>query len=222
MNRSTIRRVRVFRSETLHETDYDEIVALLRDGGIIAFPTDTAYGLGCDPFNERAVDRLFRLKGRPETKPILLVIDSIAMAESISRPSEMFEAVAKKFWPGPLTIVVEAKSAVPANVTAGTGTIGLRWPVAPVAIHLLQRFGKPITATSANRTGQPSAITPDEIGLQFGDRLDALVDGGLLPVRGGSTLLDITADPPVLLREGPVSYETLHDFFNGRIRRQVA
>ena len=214
--------MKVFRAETLHDFDYDEIVALLRGGGIIGFPTDTAYGLGCDPFNESAVDGLFRLKGRPEAKPILLVIDSIAMAESISRPSEVFHAVAKEFWPGPLTIVVEAKPVVSGKVTAGTGTIGLRWPVAPIAISMLQRFGKPITATSANRTGQPSAITADEIRLQFGDGLDALVDGGSLPVRGGSTLLDVTADPPVLLRDGPISYETLQSFFSGRIRRQVA
>jgi L-threonylcarbamoyladenylate synthase len=214
--------VKVFRGETLHDLDYDEIVALLRGGGIIGFPTDTAYGLGCDPFDKGAVERLFRLKGRPETKPILLVIDSLAMAESISQPSEMFRAVANKFWPGPLTVVVEAKAAVPDNVTAGTGTIGLRWPVAPIATNLLKRFGKPITATSANRTGQLSAITAGEIRLQFGEGLDAIVDGGSLPVRGGSTLLDITADPPILLREGPISYETLQTFFNGRIRRQVA
>jgi L-threonylcarbamoyladenylate synthase len=214
--------VKVFRGETLHDLDYDEIVALLRGGGIIGFPTDTAYGLGCDPFNETAVDRIFRLKGRPETKPILLVIDSLAMAESISQPSEMFHAVAKKFWPGPLTLVVEANSAVPGNVTAGTGTVGLRWPEATIAINLLKFFGKPITATSANRTGRPSAITADAIRSQFGESLDAIVDGGSLAVRGGSTLLDITADPPLLLREGPISYETLQTFFNGRIRRQVA
>ena len=214
--------MKVFRAETLHDLDYDEIVALLLGGGIIGFPTDTAYGLGCDPFNEGAVDRLFRLKGRPETKPILLVINSLAMAESISQPSEMFHAVATRFWPGPLTVVVEAKLAVPVSVTAGTGTIGLRWPVAPIATSLLKRFGKPITATSANRTGQPSAITADEIRSQLGEGLDAIVDDGSLPVRGGSTLLDITADPPLLLREGPISYETLQTFFNGRIRRQVA
>ena len=214
--------MKVFRAETLHNLDYDEIVALLLGGGIIGFPTDTAYGLGCDPFNEGSVDRLFRLKGRPETKPILLVIDSLAMAESLSQPSEMFHAVAEKFWPGPLTVVLEAKPAVPASVTAGTGTVGLRWPVAPIATSLLKRFGKPITATSANRTGQPSAITADEIRSQLGEGLDAIVDDGSLPVRGGSTLLDITADPPLLLREGPISYETLQTFFNGRIRRQVA
>jgi L-threonylcarbamoyladenylate synthase len=214
--------VKVLRAETLHDLDYDEIVALLRGGGIIAFPTDTAYGLGVDPFNEGAVDRLFRIKGRPETKPILLVIDSIAMAESIGRPTGIFHAVAKRFWPGPLTMVIESQLHVPMNITAGTNTIGLRWPSAHFAANLLARFGMPITATSANRAGEPSAITAAEIQSQFADGLDAVIDGGVLPVRGGSTLLDLTIDPPVLLREGPITFETLHEFFNGRIRRPVA
>jgi L-threonylcarbamoyladenylate synthase len=214
--------VEVFRAEALHDSDYDEIVALLRGGGIIAFPTDTAYGLGVDPFNPAAVERLFKVKGRPETKPILLVVDSIAMAESVGRPPAVFHAAAKRFWPGPLTMVVGAQPNVPASVTAGTGTIGLRWPQVSFASTLLKRFGNPITATSANRTGQPSAITADEVRAQFSDGLDGLVDSGALPVRGGSTLLDVTADPPVLLREGPISFEELRDFLNGRIRRSVA
>ena len=222
LNRSTIRRVKVFRSETLHEVDYDEIVALLRGGGIIAFPTDTAYGLGVDPFNEAALDRLFLVKGRPETKPILLLVDSVAMAESVSRPSPLFYMVAKEFWPGPLTLIVEAQSHLPMKLTAGTKAIGLRWPVASTAGEVVKRFRKPLTATSANRSGMPSAITADEILSQFDNSLDALIDGGVLPSRGGSTLLDLTSDPPVLLREGPVSFDSLHQFFQGRIRRHVA
>ena len=214
--------MKVFRAETLHDLDYDEIVALLRGGGIIAFPTDTAYGLGVDPFNKRAVDGLFRIKGRPEAKPILLVIDSIAMAESIGRPTETFHAVAERFWPGPLTVVLESQPHVPMSITAGTNSIGLRWPSARFATNLLARFGMPLTATSANRTGQPSAVTAGEIQSQFTDGLDAVIDGGELPVRGGSTVLDLTVDPPALLREGPVTFEILHEFFNGRIRRPVA
>jgi L-threonylcarbamoyladenylate synthase len=214
--------VKVFRPETLHDVDYDEIVALLRGGGIIAFPTDTAYGFGVDPFNEPAVERLFQLKGRAEAKPILLLVDSMPMAESVSRSSEVFQAVARQFWPGPLTVVLESQPQVPEKVTAGTKTIGLRWPAAHFAAALVKRFGKPITATSANRTGMPSAITAEEIRSQFDAGLDALIDGGPLPFRGGSTLLDLTADPPLLLREGPVSFEVLRDFFAGRIQRQVA
>jgi L-threonylcarbamoyladenylate synthase len=211
----------VFRFETLHDSDYDEIVALLGGGGIIAFPTDTAYGLGVDPFNEAAVDRLFRLKGRPEAKPILLVVDSVPMAEAVCRPTELFHALAEQFWPGPLTLVVPSQPHLPKNVTAGTQSIGLRWPAAPFAGRLLNRFEKPITATSANKTGLPAAINAEEIRSQFDDGLDVLVDGGSLPFRGGSTLLDITGDPPVLLREGPVSFEALQSFFNGRIERRV-
>ncbi len=214
--------MRVFRSETLHETDYDEIVALLRGGGIIAFPTDTAYGLGADPFNDGAVDRIFEVKGRPETKPILLVVNSLDMAETVGHASEIFRAVANRFWPGPLTLIVKARPNLSAKVTAGTGNIGLRRPAAGFATTLAARLGRPITATSANRAGQPSAITASEVRAQFDAGLDALIDGGTLPARGGSTLLDLTADPPVLLRDGPVRFESLAAFFGGRIRREVA
>jgi L-threonylcarbamoyladenylate synthase len=214
--------VKVFRAETLHDAAYDEIVAFLRRGGIIAFPTDTAYGLGVDPFNEAAVDRLFTVKGRPEAKPILLLVDSIERAESVSEPPAHFREIVDKFWPGPLTLVVPARSELPMKVTAGTKTIGLRWPIAPFANTLVRRFGRPVTATSANRSGEPATITAGEVRSQLGGSIDALIDGGTLPTRGGSTLLDLTADPPVVLRDGPVRFETLQEFFHGHIRRQVA
>ena len=214
--------MKVFRAETLHDAAYDEIVSFLRRGGIIAFPTDTAYGLGVDPYNEAAVDRLFTIKGRPESKPILLLVDSVAMAESVSRPPRNFHDVVEKFWPGPLTVVVPARSELSTKVTAGTHTVGLRWPVAAFANNLVHRFGRPITATSANRSGEPGTITASEVRAQLGDSIDALIDGETLPARGGSTLLDLTTDPPVVLREGPVRFETLEEFFNGHIRRQVA
>jgi L-threonylcarbamoyladenylate synthase len=214
--------VKVFRVETLHDAAYEEIVSLLRDGGIIAFPTDTAYGLGVDPFNQAAVNRVFQIKGRPETKPILLIVDSPAMAETVCRPSGVFYDVVQRFWPGPLTTIVAAAASVPESVTAGTKTIGLRWPIAPFATALVNRFGKPITATSANRSGHPSPVTAEEVRAQFGEGIDALIDGGMLPARGGSTVLDLTADPPVLLREGPISFAAVAEFFKGRIRRQVA
>jgi L-threonylcarbamoyladenylate synthase len=213
--------VKVFQAETLHDTALDEIATLIRSGGVIAFPTDTAYGLGADPFDSRAVDRVFRIKGRPESKPILLLIDSIDMAASAIQPAGPFYKVAQKFWPGPLTIVTHAAPELPSNVTAGTATIGIRWPVAPFATRLVTRLGKPVTATSANRSGLPGTITAEEVLAQLGESLDALVDGGTLPARAGSTLLDLTVDPPAVLREGPVTFETLAGFFNGRIRRSV-
>lgn len=214
--------MKVFRAETLHDGQYDEIVSLLQDGGVVAYPTDTAYGLGADPFNEAAVERTFAIKGRPEGRPILLLVSSLAMAERVTEPADIFYRVVERFWPGPLTVVVGAADCVPENVTAGTKTVGLRWPIAPIATTLVTRAGKPITATSANRSGMPSAITADEVRAQLGDSPDALVDGGVLPSRGGSTLLDLTRDPPVLLREGPVTFESLEEFFKGRLRRRTA
>jgi L-threonylcarbamoyladenylate synthase len=212
----------VFHTDRISGRDFERILSILRDGGVIGFPTDTAYGLGADPFNAAAIDRIFAIKGRPETKPILLLVNSVAMAESVSNPAPPFHEVAAKFWPAPLTVIVPASRALPDNLTAGTNTIGLRWPIAPFAMHLVERLGKPITATSANRSGMDGAVTVEEVRVQLGDSVSALIDGGPLPSRSGSTLLDLTADPPVLLREGPVTFESLDEFFEGRLRRQVA
>jgi len=203
----------VFRTETFEDAIYDEIVSLLRSGGIIAFPTDTAYGLGADPFNTAAIDRIFQIKGRPETKPILLLVSSVEMAESVTEPAGVFHNLAERFWPGPLTMILPAAKSVPLKVTAGTQKIGVRWPAAAFATRLVERFGYPITATSANRSGLPAAITAEEVREQLDESVDALIDGGSLPSRGGSTVIDLTLDPPLLLREGPISFKTLQYFF---------
>jgi len=212
----------VFHTDRISESDFNTILAVLRRGGVIGFPTDTAYGLGADPFNEFAIQRLFEIKQREETKPILLLVDSIAMTESISRPPAMFYRLAERFWPGSLSLILPATPSLSAKLTAGTGTIGLRWPEANFATSLVTRFERPVTATSANRSTMASAVTCDEVRSQLGTSLDVLIDGGVLPARSGSTLLDLVSDPPVLLREGPVSFESLSEFFGGNIRRQVA
>jgi L-threonylcarbamoyladenylate synthase len=215
--------VKVFRTETLQNNGYTEIVSLLTSGGVIAFPTDTAYGLGADPFNEAALERIFEIKGRPESKPLLLLVDSVAMAECVTtRLPANFYAVVQKFWPGPLTVIVPSATSIPDKLTAGTGTVGIRWPVASFATALIQRFGKPITATSANRTGLPGTVTAQEVQSQLDASVDALIDGGLLSARSGSTLLDLTVDPPVMLREGPITFQSLAEFFQGKVRRRVA
>ena len=213
--------MKVYRTETLKNEAYGEIASLLRSGGVIAFPTDTAYGLGADPFNETAIDRIFQIKGRPDTKPILLVVSSLEMVKTVAEPSAVFDAVSKRFWPGPLTVILPAAKAVPSKMTAGTQTIGVRWPVAEFATTLVKHLEVPITATSANRSGLPAAITAAEVRAQLDESPDALIDGGELPSRGGSTILDLTTDTPLLLREGPISFETLQQFFEGKVRRQA-
>ena len=211
--------MKVYRTETLKDEAYSEIISLLHSGGVIAFPTDTAYGLGADPFNDAAVDRIFQVKGRSDTKAILLIVSSIEMAESVAEPPKVFYDLAKQFWPGPLTVILPAKKSLPINLTAGTATVGVRWPIADFATRLVKDLGSPVTATSANRSGLPAAITADEVRSQLDESVDALVDGGELPSRGGSTVLGLTTDVPVVLREGPVRFDALERFFGGKVRR---
>ena len=210
----------MFHTESLSEREFDLILSVLRAGDVIGFPTDTCYGLAANPFNAEAIAKIFSLKGRPESKPILLLVDSLAMAEEITQPNSQLRGVAAAFWPGPLTVVLNAASNIPEMVIAGTGTVGLRWPLAPFATELVRRFGGPITGTSANRSGSLSCVTADEVRSQLSS-LPLLVDGGQLPARSGSTLLDLTTDPPELLREGPVAFDALRDFFEGNVRRRV-
>jgi L-threonylcarbamoyladenylate synthase len=203
--------MQLFDATNLSDGAFEKILSFLRSGGVIAFPTDTAYGLGADPYNDGAVRRIFELKGRPETKPILLLVNSVAMARSISILSERALALAKRFWPGPLTMILPAREAVPEFVTAGTGTVGIRWPNAAFALRLVDALNQPITATSANRSGMPASVTAAEVCAQFGDTIDVVVDGGVLPARGGSTLLDLTATPARILREGPIAEAELSE-----------
>ena len=203
--------MQLFDAGTLSDGALEQILSFLRAGGVIAFPTDTAYGLGADPFNDGAVRRIFEIKGRPETKPILLLVSSMEMANRVVTLSEKAVALAERFWPGPLTMVLPARDTVSSGITAGTGTVGIRWADAPFAQRLLTAFDRPITATSANLAGRPSTVTIAEVREQLGESLDLVVDGGTLPARGGSTLIDLTAIPARLLREGPIPEAELSD-----------
>jgi L-threonylcarbamoyladenylate synthase len=203
--------MQLFDAGTLSDGALEQILSFLRAGGVIAFPTDTAYGLGADPFNDGAVRRIFEIKGRPETKPILLLVNSMEMANRVVTFSERAAALAERFWPGPLTMILPARETVSSIVTAGTGTVGVRWADAPFVHRLLTAFDRPITATSANLAGRPSTVNISEVREQLGESIDLVVDGGTLPARGGSTLVDLTAVPARLLREGPIPEADLSD-----------
>ncbi len=195
---------------------------IIRDGGVVCFPTDTTYGLAVDPHDPAAVQRLLQIKGRPEGKPILLLVDSLDMAAEVASPPPEFESLAAEFWPGPITFVVRARPGVSRRITAGTGTVGVRWPGADIPLRLVAACGHPLTATSANRSGRPAARTADEAVDQLGEDLDAVVDAGRLAGAAASTVLDLAANPPALLRDGPVSYRDLARFLGGRLRRRPA
>jgi L-threonylcarbamoyladenylate synthase len=203
--------MQLFDAATLSNAAFEEILSFLRAGGVIGFPTDTAYGLGADPFNELAVRRIFEIKGRAEDKPILLLVNSVEMARSVATISDTALALAARFWPGPLTMVLPARPNLPSLVTAGTSTVGVRWGRSDFAEKLISLWGQPVTATSANRSGMEAAVTAAEVRGQLEDRLTLLVDGGALPVRGGSTLLDLTQTLPKILRQGPVSAAELDE-----------
>lgn len=184
---------------------------MVRGGGVIGFPTETFYGLGVDPFNVQAVQRLYALKGRsPQTSPILVLIRSRhELLALVSEITPAAERLMQACWPGPLTLVFRAAVAVPLVLTAGTGTIGVRLSAYPVVQQVLEVIGSPLTGTSANRTGLPPATTAAEVEHAFGADIDLIVNGGPTPGGLPSTVVDTTVSPPRLIREGCVAQTVL-------------
>ncbi|MDH7485040.1 MAG: L-threonylcarbamoyladenylate synthase [Anaerolineae bacterium] len=193
-----------------HPEAVEKAVEVLRRGGLVAFPTDTVYGVGAPAFDAQAVTRLYQAKERPGDKaiPLLLadVADLPAVVESIPL---LAERLAARFWPGPLTLVLRKRPVVPDVVTAGGDSVAVRVPDHPVARGLIAALGAPLAATSANRSGQPDPVTAEEVLTQLGGRVDLILDGGPCPGGVPSTVLDLTVSPPAVLRPGPVSAEEI-------------
>jgi L-threonylcarbamoyladenylate synthase len=179
--------------------------AVLRGGGVVAFPTETFYGLAARALDSRAIARIFELKGRPESKPLLVLVDSVAMAETVIHVSDPARALMARHWPGALTLVLTARARVPAALTAGTGTLGLRVSSHAVAQGLVQALGEPVTAPSANPSGASPPTTAADVLAYFADTLDLVLDAGPTPGGAPSTLVDATVDPPSILRQGAVA-----------------
>jgi L-threonylcarbamoyladenylate synthase len=183
-----------------------EAVRILREGGIIAFPTETFYGLGADARNEAAVEKIFRIKGRAFKNPLPLIVandrDVIPLVEEIPEAAQI---LMKAFWPGPLTLVFRASSSVLPSLTANTGKIGIRVSSHPIARLLAEGLGGPLTATSANPSGSPECSSADAVIHALDDLPDAVIDGGDTTGGKGSTVLDVTVFPPRILREGAIS-----------------
>lgn len=184
----------------------ENIRSVLNSGGVIAFPTDTFYGLGADPFNPEALLKIFQIKQRPADNPLLVLIHSRDSLEILtSEVTDNAQLLMDHFWPGLLTLVFKASPQVPKELTAGKGTIGIRLPGHPFTQNLLQELGQPLTAPSANISGEREPVTAQEVAKTLGDKLDLIVDGGPAPGGKLSTVLDTTTDPPTLIREGAVS-----------------
>jgi L-threonylcarbamoyladenylate synthase len=180
--------------------------ALLRAGELVAFPTETVYGLGANALDPSAVDRIFAAKGRPDTSPLIVHVASIEMARGLaSEWSAQAEKLARKFWPGPITLVVRKRPEIPDRVTAGLDTVGLRMPSHPVALDLIRAAGVPVAAPSANRFGELSPTTADHVRSGLGDSVAMVLDGGPSTVGIESTVLSLAGPEAVLLRPGMIS-----------------
>ena len=185
-------------------------VAILRRGGLVAFPTETVYGLGADATNPVAVQRIFAAKGRPATNPLIVHVATAAVARRYASTwPEVADQLAEAFWPGPLTLVLPRQPTIAAEVSAGRGTVGLRVPNHPLALELLTAFDGPVAAPSANRANHVSPTTAGHVRDELGDRVDLILDGGPCAVGIESTVVDLTGDRPALLRPGGVSREQL-------------
>src|SRR5579872_203705 len=188
----------------------------IRSGEVLGMPTDTFYGLAADPFNLRAVDKVYDIKTRSRHKPLSLLIESVDQAEELAKPlPEEFYALARKFWPGPLTIIVKAGSRLPLKVTANTGNVALRVPNAKIPLAVVTAAAIPITATSANLSGASECTTAEQVRDQLHGRISIIVDGGISPREIASTIVDLTDESArwKIMREGAIPADEISTFF---------
>jgi L-threonylcarbamoyladenylate synthase len=180
--------------------------ALIRAGRLVAFPTETVYGLGANALDEKAVRRIYEVKQRPASSPMIVHVASIEMARSLAREwPESAEKLAQAFWPGPLTLVVPKQPSIPPVVTSGIDTVGLRMPSHPVALALIRAAGVPVAAPSANRFKGLSPTTAGHVRASLGGRVDMILDGGMTKVGIESTVLTLATATPRILRPGMIS-----------------
>jgi len=187
------------------EKQIKRAVAILKKGGIVAFPTDTVYGLGANPLNAQAVAAIYKVKKRPPNLPLpLLLAEKSDLLKVASVVPEIAWQLAERFLPGGLTLVLRKSPWVPSAVTAGGDTVAVRIPDHPVPIALIRGLGTPIVGTSANLSGRPTPVTAEEVRQQLSDEVDFVVDGGRCPGGTESTVLDVSGRVPVLIREGAI------------------
>ncbi len=192
------------------EKEFENALDVLRGGGIIAFPTETYYGLGVDIFNETALHALFHLKSRDKTKPILVLVDDLSMLDGIvTEIPGPYEKLIEKYWPGPLTLIFPANPTLSSLITGATGTIGVRMSPHPVASQLCGRWGRPLTATSANLSGDNPASSAEMVKGIFGEKIDYVLDGG--DTFGGkcSTVVGIDQQRLCCIRDGQIAFKDI-------------
>jgi len=181
---------------------------IVKKGGVIVYPTDTVYGLGCNPFNENAVKRLLKIKGE-RTKPLPILASNIKEIKKIVQTTKKTIELVKKFWPGPLTVVLPQKSSLPNTVTCNLGSVAVRVPNHQVALELIRLSGGLLVGTSANKSGKKPSRTALDAAEQIGGEVDIILDGGPAPIGASSTVIDLTGERPKILRKGPVEIDDM-------------
>ncbi len=188
-----------------NDSSIREAAAILAAGGLVAFPTETVYGLGADGLNPAAVARIYAAKGRPATNPVILHVEGIAAAKAlVTQWPEAAQRLAERFWPGPLTLVLPASPTVPAIVRAGGPTVALRCPDHPIALALMRAAGRPLAAPSANRSQHLSPTRAEHVASSLGEAVALILDGGSTAAGLESTILDLSGTHPRILRPGPI------------------
>ena len=218
MSEKTVRtgRVRVD-PENPDKIEIEKAARLIREGGLVAFPTETVYGLGANAKDEKAVGRIFAAKGRPPDNPLIVHVASRQQVFELAKVSAAALKLMEAFWPGPLTLILPAKAGVPAPVTAGLSTVAVRMPRHRVALALIEAAGVPVAAPSANLSGRPSPTTAEHVLADLGGKIDLVLDGGPTGLGVESTVLDLTARVPTVLRPGGVTPDEIRSV-TGRVR----
>lgn len=193
----------------------ERAAAILRRGGVVAIPTDALYSLVCDPLSLNAVGRIFQAKGRESNRALPMIVDSIVMAEELATDvSVRFRLLARRYWPGPLTIITQGSSRVPLKVTGNTGRLAMRQPKSAIPMALLEAMGQPLIATSANLSGQPTCTSGIEVFGVMDGRVDLVLDGGRCDGPGATTV-DITEPYWRVLKEGAITEHEIAEMLQG-------
>jgi L-threonylcarbamoyladenylate synthase len=204
-----MRRVFVDPESPQHDA-IQEAAKWILNGGVVALPTDTLYALAADPFSPVGVARVFAVKGRAADRALpLIAADAAQVVEHLGQLPPAGQRLAERFWPGPLTLLVTAPRGLASDVTGGTGKVGVRVPADTVARAICAATGHPITATSANVSGEPPTPDPDQVEQRLGDRVDLLIDTGTTRGGAASTIVDVTGADPVLVRAGAISWDDI-------------
>jgi len=186
-----------------------EASKVIKNGGLVIYPTDTVYGLGCDPFNIVAVERVFKVKGERKEKPLPILASDLESIKKITHINERARKIAERHWPGALTLVVPKKPVLPNIVTCGLASVGVRIPNHTVAIQLISLCDGLLVGTSANKTGEKPPRTAQEAAKQLGEQVDIVLNGGPTPLGEESSIVDLTSMKPKILREGPVKLKDI-------------